>query len=403
METNGVAGSAARSPWLMLALVVGSTVLGLMGTDLVLPAVPRLPETLGGTLAESQLVIAAYVGGTCIGLLAYGALGDRFSTRALFIGSLAATALASLACTLARDLHTLTLLRALQGAAAAGPAVFAPGIVRASFDEHGAVRAIGLLGSIEALAPALAPIVGIWLVALGGWRLNFTVLGVLAAVLALLIGLSGALPQVAQRPRGSYLRLLRDAVFLRYALSQALVLGGLLVFVFGMPTVFVHALGIGMQRGRSSRRSPWRRADDSLRLAGGDAGQRRAARLRHRRWPFGPGHRCAVHPDECGPWPARSAGLLPRRGRGARRRCARRRAGHPPDPRHHGRRDGRRGAAAAARARAGGGDRLRAGVAGAAVPRAAAGTAASALITRTISGQGMGSSSAKRKLPFSLR
>jgi MFS family permease len=247
METNGVAGSAARSPWLMLALVVGSTVLGLMGTDLVLPAVPRLPETLGGTLAESQLVIAAYVGGTCIGLLAYGALGDRFSTRALFIGSLAATALASLACTLARDLHTLTLLRALQGAAAAGPAVFAPGIVRASFDEHGAVRAIGLLGSIEALAPALAPIVGIWLVALGGWRLNFTVLGVLAAVLALLIGLSGALPQVAQRPRGSYLRLLRDAVFLRYALSQALVLGGLLVFVFGMPTVFVHALGIGMR------------------------------------------------------------------------------------------------------------------------------------------------------------
>ena len=40
-------------PRAALALVVASTVLGLMGTDLVLPAVPSLPETLGGGPAES--------------------------------------------------------------------------------------------------------------------------------------------------------------------------------------------------------------------------------------------------------------------------------------------------------------------------------------------------------------
>jgi hypothetical protein len=32
-------------------------------------------------------------------------------------------------------------------------------------------------------------------------------------------------------------------VFLRYALSQSFILGGLLTFVFGMPAVFVHAFG----------------------------------------------------------------------------------------------------------------------------------------------------------------
>ena len=57
------------------------------------------------------------------------------------------------------------------------------------------------------------------------------------------IALAGSLPQTARRERGNYRALLGDAVFLRYALSQAFVLGGLLTFVFGMPAVFVHAFG----------------------------------------------------------------------------------------------------------------------------------------------------------------
>lgn len=228
---------------LVLGLVVASTVLGLMGTDLVLPAVPFLPEALGGDPAQAQLVLAAYVAGTCFGLLAYGVLGDRFATSRLFVASLLATAAVSAACAATDGIGPLIALRALQGAVAAGPAVFAPGIVRALFDEARAVRALGLLGSIEALAPALAPILGAWLLTLGGWRLPFAVITAAALALAAAIGTAGALPQVGRRPRGGYAHLLRDPAFLRYALSQAFVLGGLLTFVFGMPAVFVHALG----------------------------------------------------------------------------------------------------------------------------------------------------------------
>ena len=44
---------------LTLSLVVGSTIIGLIGTDLILPAVPQLPEALGGDPALAQLVLAA--------------------------------------------------------------------------------------------------------------------------------------------------------------------------------------------------------------------------------------------------------------------------------------------------------------------------------------------------------
>jgi predicted MFS family arabinose efflux permease len=232
----------ARS-WTTLALVVASTIIGLMGTDLVLPAIPHLPDTLGGEASGAQMVLAAYVLGSCVGLLGFGALSDRIATRTLFIASLISTAALSWACSMAPTLEALVTLRLFQGAAAAGPAVFAPAIVKVMFDEAGAMRALGLLGSMESLAPALAPIAGAALLSAGGWRLSFEVLAIAAAVLAVSLLISDKPPQVARRRSGSYLVLLRDRTFLRYALSQALVLGGLLTFVFGMPAVFVRALG----------------------------------------------------------------------------------------------------------------------------------------------------------------
>ena len=234
---------AGRSRNLALALIVASTVLGLMGTDLVLPAVPSLPEALGGDAAAAQLVLAAYVAGTAVGLLIFGALGDRFGTRILLIGSLLLTGVVSLASAASPDIATLIALRAVQGAVASGPAVFAPAIVKALFDEAGAVRAIGLLGSIESLAPALAPLLGVWLLAIGGWGLSFELIGGLAVLLAIAFALFPALPQAARRPSGSYRRLLADPVYLRYGLSHALTLGGLLVFVFGAPAAIVRGMG----------------------------------------------------------------------------------------------------------------------------------------------------------------
>ncbi len=51
------------NPKAAFALVLCGTVLGIAGTDLVLPAIPGLPAALGGTPAAAQLVLAAFVAG----------------------------------------------------------------------------------------------------------------------------------------------------------------------------------------------------------------------------------------------------------------------------------------------------------------------------------------------------
>ena len=225
-------------------LLMLCAVLSLAGTDLVLPAVPELPDIFASSPATAQLVLAAYVGGTAIGLLAFGALADRYSRRTLLVASLALFAAVSLACALASDIWILIALRFVQGAASAAAPVMGPGIIRQLFSEKAGVRAIGFLGSVESLVPALAPILGVYLLAHFGWQSSFEVVGATALAAALLIAVIG-LPARAQMDggSGSYWQLLSDRVFMRYALSQAMTLGGLVAFVFGAPAVILGSMG----------------------------------------------------------------------------------------------------------------------------------------------------------------
>jgi MFS family permease len=225
--------------------VLCGTVLGIAGTDLVLPAVPGLPAALGGTAATAQLVLAAFVAGAGAGLLLFGERGARYDQPRLLALSLFAYAAVSMGCGQAGSIELLIALRFLQGAAGAAAAVFAPGFIRAGFQPEAAVRFLGLLGSIESLVPALAPVAGIWLLHWWGWQGSFDVIAILAIVLAALIAaMRDRFPAPARATRtGGYGVLLRDPVFLRYALSQAFTLGGLLTFVFGAPVVITASMG----------------------------------------------------------------------------------------------------------------------------------------------------------------
>ena len=226
-------------------LLVCCTVLGLAGTDLVLPAVPGLPEALGGNIEQAQLVLATFAAGTGVGLLLFGELGTRLPHGPMLVGALVAYGLLSAAAASSSSLSLLIALRFLQGVAASCAAVVTPGMVRVLFDEQGALKAIGALGSLESLAPAIAPIIGVWLLHHYGWTASFHVTAVLALFLAGLVALAvRVIPRVqGNRSRLGYWVLLRNRTFQRYALTQGLSLGSLLAFVFAMPTIFVVALG----------------------------------------------------------------------------------------------------------------------------------------------------------------
>ncbi len=228
------------------ALIALGTVVGLAGTDLVLPAVPTLPDVLGGDLTRSQWVLAAFAAGTGIGLLVYGELGTRFGQGALLVASLFSYSALSLAAALAPNLDSLVVLRFFQGLVAAGPGGFAPVMIKSMYDENAAVAALGRIGSIESMTPAFAPLVGVWLLTLLDWRLSFYVTASLALILGV-VWLFAAetrhrFGQIS-RSRDGYVPLITSWRFMRLSLGSALTLGALLIIVFAAPTVMTQSLG----------------------------------------------------------------------------------------------------------------------------------------------------------------
>lgn len=233
----------------IFALIVSGTVLGIAGTDLILPAIPSLPAALGGTAEQAQLVLATYVLGTLVGLLAFGELGARLDPRRLLVGSLSLFAITSLAAVFVDSLELLILIRFVQGAFGAGPAVFVPGFINGLYPEDRAAQAFARLYSIESLTPALAPIAGVYLLSLGGWTLSFTILGALAIVVAGIFWLAGqSLPvkRGGNAHHQSYWTIVTNKAFLRHAISQSFSLGGLLIFVFGAPAVLTGPLDMSL-------------------------------------------------------------------------------------------------------------------------------------------------------------
>jgi MFS family permease len=233
---------AVHNKQYLFVLILAGTILGLAGTDLVLPAIPTLPETIKGSLSQAQLVLAAFTGGTAIGLLVFGELGARYDKKALLLCTLAAYSITSFLCSFSGTILELVSYRVVQGFFAAAPAVFAPGLIRLLFDDRSALRALGLMGSIESVVPALAPVAGAWLLHYWDWRASFFITAGLTFLLSIIWLFTPVLPtgSAAQQDtvsRSGYLTLLRSGSFLRYALSQAFTLGGLLIFVFGAPTV----------------------------------------------------------------------------------------------------------------------------------------------------------------------
>ncbi len=232
---------------LACAVIISGTVLGLSGMDLVLPAIPSLPDVFNTSIASSQLVLATYVAGSAIGLLMFGSLAAFVGRRKLFIISLVLFAASSAAATLSTNIDVLNVTRFLQGISASGPAVLAPGLIRNLFSELGAIRAIAAMGSIESLTPGLAPILGAFLFRHYGWEASFLLTAALTGMLVLIIlARPSLLPSIGTKQAGeggSYGKLLKNAKYLRYALGHASVLGGLLTFVFSAPAVIVETMG----------------------------------------------------------------------------------------------------------------------------------------------------------------
>ncbi|HEY7852122.1 MAG TPA: MFS transporter, partial [Caulobacteraceae bacterium] len=169
------AGPPAGRPALILATTILASSLAMIDGSVVNVGLPAIGRGLHGGSADLQWVINAYLLPLSALLLFGGALGDRLGRRNTLVLGVALFAAASAACAWAPSLGLLLAGRAVQGIGAALLMPASLAILGASFSGEAKGRAVGAWGAAGAVAGAVGPVLGGWLIDTAGWRWIFLI------------------------------------------------------------------------------------------------------------------------------------------------------------------------------------------------------------------------------------
>ncbi|MGC4104863.1 MAG: multidrug effflux MFS transporter [Thermomicrobiales bacterium] len=233
-----------RPQFALLALLLAFSSLS---TDLYLPAMPTMAETLNAGHGTLELSVSGFLLGFALGQLLWGALSDRVGRRLPLVAGLLIFIAGSAGCALAESAGQLIAFRLIQAIGASASVVVARAMVRDLFDRDEAARMLSILTAIMVIAPMVAPTIGAQILHLGSWRAIFGLLAVLGVgtLASLLTIMPETLPADRRDRRAlisiqaSYLDLVRHRRFMSYALASAFVSAGLFAYVAGSSFAFI--------------------------------------------------------------------------------------------------------------------------------------------------------------------
>ena len=187
MAARGRKGASPRYPIATVAATILGSSLAFIDGSVVNVALPTIGHAFHAGPAALAWTINAYLLPLGALIMLGGAVGDHYGRRRVFQLGIAIFLLASLLCTFAPTLALLLAGRGLQGI---GSALLMPSslaILGASFSGAARGRAIGTWAAAGAIAGAVGPLLGGWIVDVFGWRPIFLInlpIGVGAAWLA---------------------------------------------------------------------------------------------------------------------------------------------------------------------------------------------------------------------------
>lgn len=235
-------------------LLAGLSMFGPFSIDMIFPAFPQLGHRLGVDQVAVQQTISVYLLFYALMSVVHGPLSDAWGRKRVIAAGLVMFIAASAGCALARDLGTLLVFRALQGVSAGVGMIVGRAVIRDLFQGHEAQRLMSQVSMIFGIAPAIAPIVGGWLLATGaGWPSIFWFLVAFSSVLlvAALAWLPETHPPQARRPLRprpllrDYLAIGFNPRFQRLAAASSLNFAGVFLYIASAPVFVMRHLGLG--------------------------------------------------------------------------------------------------------------------------------------------------------------
>lgn len=197
--------------------LAGLSMLGYLATDMYLPAFGVMQQDLQLSAGAISASLSIFLAGFAFAQLLWGPLSDRFGRKPILLMGLALFAFGCLGMLWVENVVQLWSLRFIQAVGVCSAAVTWQAIVVDRYRDGGANRVFASIMPLVALSPALAPLVGAWLLNHMGWRAIFAVLLAITALLlipTLLLKDSSKRVTSADRKTGvSFFQILKSPIF----------------------------------------------------------------------------------------------------------------------------------------------------------------------------------------------
>jgi DHA1 family bicyclomycin/chloramphenicol resistance-like MFS transporter len=242
--------------WAFAVLLALLGMLGPFSIDTYLPAFAGIAQSLGATPVQMQQTLSAYLFGFAFMALFHGAISDSFGRRPVILWGLACFTMASVGCALSQSIGQLIFFRAMQGLSTGAGIVVARAIVRDMYPPSQAQKVMSQVTIFFGVAPAIAPIVGGWMLAHVSWHGIFWFLAGIGITLWVAIfrlmpeTLHTTLRQQFQTKNllSGYWQLGSDPRFFLLALASGIPFNGMFLYVLSAPVFLGEHLGLAPQQ-----------------------------------------------------------------------------------------------------------------------------------------------------------
>ena len=242
--------------WRLALLLAGLSMFGPFAIDAIFPAFPELQAQFGVSHAAVQQSISVYLIAYALMSVFHGPVSDALGRRPVILAGVAVFVLACVGAALSQSLAGMLAFRALQGVSAGAGLIVGRALIRDCLEGDAAQKLMAQATMIFSIAPAIAPIVGGWILGWTDWHGIFWAMAIFAlfVLVACIIWLPETHPPAARTrlrisslARGSW-AVLRNRRFLLLALAACFNFGALFVYIVSAPVLVLDYLGLNQQQ-----------------------------------------------------------------------------------------------------------------------------------------------------------
>ncbi|MCX2454263.1 purine nucleoside transporter PunC [Pedobacter sp. PLR] len=245
---NEITLNPKKNSFLFFLYLVGLSIIGFLATDMYLPAFDKMRLDLGTSKSNISATLSLFLAGYGIAQLLWGPISDKFGKPKTVLMGLSIFTIASLGIYFTHNVSLLLLLRLIQAIGVCAAAVSWQALVIERYPKEETNKIFASIMPLVALSPALAPLMGAFLLNYFGWRSIFIALA-LIAVLLIIYTLTIKDEKTVQTIKAgdstadkSYKSLLKSKQFLGNVLLYALCSAAFFAWLTGSP-FFLKELG----------------------------------------------------------------------------------------------------------------------------------------------------------------